>query len=136
MSNKNCPDCLIDENAVGEGWRCATHEIEYLKAALAQRDAEIAALTKSWTDKFHELGEKHEEESSALRAEIERLKGAARDAAREAYQDADRYHTEASRALFMNALVCGSHRKAANYFAEKARALSPAVGDGKGDGKP
>lgn len=34
---KNCPDCMTDENAVGEGVRCAQHEIQRLKDIIAEQ---------------------------------------------------------------------------------------------------
>jgi hypothetical protein len=41
---KNCPDCMTDENAVGQGVRCAAHEIAYLRSTIAAKDAELARL--------------------------------------------------------------------------------------------
>lgn len=35
----NCPDCMTDENAVGEGVRCAAHEIAFLKKRLIESES-------------------------------------------------------------------------------------------------
>ncbi len=42
---RNCPDCMTDENAVGEGVRCAAHEIVYLRAELAREREKVADLS-------------------------------------------------------------------------------------------
>ncbi len=54
----NCPDCMTNEEAVGEGVRCARHEIELLKAEvarlageLAAKDAELAAVKASYSER-------------------------------------------------------------------------------------
>ncbi len=38
----NCPDCMTNEEAVGEGVRCARHEIDFLRAALVEKEKELA----------------------------------------------------------------------------------------------
>ncbi len=42
----NCPDCMTNENAVGEGIRCAMHEIEFLRSSLAA----MAKERDEWKD--------------------------------------------------------------------------------------
>jgi hypothetical protein len=41
---KNCPDCMTDENAIGQGVRCPAHELAYLRSTIAAKDAELARL--------------------------------------------------------------------------------------------
>ncbi len=56
MDNCNdCPDCMTNEEAVGEGKRCAAHEIKYLKAKLAaqvQINEDMKAVVRDHADKL------------------------------------------------------------------------------------
>jgi hypothetical protein len=53
--SRKCPDCMLDEDAVGQGTRCVPHEIVYLKEALAseslaRREAEEELA--DWKDSY------------------------------------------------------------------------------------
>lgn len=73
----SCPDCMTNEEAVGEGRRCNFHEIEYLRIVLV---AEKERLNKSVEEHKHckTLGDKntcycgciaHQEQNHAKAAE-------------------------------------------------------------------
>ena len=67
----NCPDCMIDENAVGEGARCTEHEIIFLRAALAKFEKE----RDEWKRGMDKWAEDCKEESDRADAAVEEAIG-------------------------------------------------------------
>lgn len=48
MSDRNCPDCLIDEHAIGQGVRCVQHELVFLRADNAAMVEKLAEAEKDY----------------------------------------------------------------------------------------
>ena len=127
--SQDCPDCMENENAIGEGTRCARHEIEYLRERLvASEEKKIEALQDRniFRDKLTESEAGLTERNADYREEYRAVCDAnGRALKAEAALEALAGEKDASLRYANEAINNGLHRLAKGHI-EDGLALTPA----------